>query len=317
MRFDPSPLLLAAAGILVVLAVLAMVATRRLDAAGWRRLGIALLLVGVGLRPNVGSVPVAGAAVPVDVVIMVDRTTSMGAHDWNGDQPRTAGITADIPELMGILAGAQLKVVTFDSVVRDELPFLTDTDAIGTILATTGYEESSYSHGSSISLAVPVVEQILAESKAQAPGRTRYVVYIGDGEQTIAEAPGSFEPLRPYLDGALVLGYGSEQGGPMYAGPYSDEFMSDPATGEPYLSRIDQDNLRQIAAELGGQYLHRTEPGPIDFRIELGSAEPSKTSRHTGGLEVYWVPGIGIGLLVLWELWALVPGIVRMRKGLS
>lgn len=306
MNFNPSLPLLVIAGLLVLAGVAAVVAAKGRRGAALRRLAMALLLIGVALRPNVGAVPIAGASVPVDVVILVDRTTSMVAEDWNGDQRRLAGVASDATPLMEVLAGARIKVVTFDNIAKDELPFMTDTDTVATILETVGFKESYHSAGSSISLAVPLAEEILAESQSEAPDRTRYLIYIGDGEQTVPEPPASFEPLRQYLDGALVLGYGTEQGGRMVLWEGSDNYVTD-GRGQPALSRINEDNLRTIAEQLGGQYQHRTAPGPIDFEIELGQASASDSTRYTGGLEVYWVPGLGIAALLLWELWAMVP----------
>lgn len=306
MNFDPSLPLLVLAGALVALSLVFVVLARGRGAAGWRRLAMALLLVGVATRPNVGAVPIDGAAIPVDVVIMVDRTASMVAADWDGDQRRLAGVAADAGPLLEVLAGARITVLSFDNQARVEMPFVTDTDTVGTVLATIGFKESFYSTGSSISLAVPLAAEVLAESQAEAPDRTRYLVYIGDGEQTVAEPPASFEPLRQYLDGALVLGYGTEAGAQMISREGSDLYVTD-SRGQPAISRIDEANLRAIADQLGGQYQHRAEPGPIDFQISFGQASATKTARYTGGLEVYWVPGLGIAALLLWELWALMP----------
>lgn len=315
MNFNPSPLVLGIAAVVVILALLGLVRTRASQLIWMRRIGIGLLLVGIGLRPNVGAVPLAGVTVPIDVLILVDRTMSMGAEDWNGDQPRLAGVAADAPALAAELAGARVSVLTFDSIVKTELPFTTDVDAVVSLLSSMTWQEPYAGVGTSIDLALPQAGEILTRSREQDPGRTRYLIYIGDGEQTVEQAPASFESLRPLLTGALVLGYGSQAGGPMKYRLDSDNYYPD-LNGNA-ISRIDEQNLRAIADQLGGEYFHRTEPGSISFPLTAGTGGASQTAqRYVGGLEVYWVPGLGVALLLLWELWDLVPIVRRARQEL-
>lgn len=316
MRFDPSIPIVAIAALLLVLAIVAGVRGASARSAMIRRVLMAVLLVGVALRPVVGSVPIKGAALPVDVVILVDRTNSMGAEDWNGSERRVAGVTADAPELLKVITGARVTVISFDSHARIEMPFVTDSNAVAAILETIGFQASFYGYGSDIGLAVPLALEALTESEQEAPNRTRYLIYMGDGEQTVDTPPTSFEALEPLLTGALVLGYGTEAGGPMKNHRESDYYTTD-GKGEPAISRIDEGNLQSIADQLGGEYLHRTQPGPIDFEITFGSAEADDEANYTGGLEIYWIPALGIAALLAWEIWALAPGFRRAREELS
>lgn len=316
MRIDPDIPILLIAALALAASIFVAVRARPPRATAIRRVLIALLLVGVGLRPVVGSVPVTGAALPVDVVILVDRTNSMAAEDWNGDQPRMAGVAADAPELLQVITGANVTLITFDSVARTEMPFVTDASAVGSMLETIGFQHSLYGTGSDIGLAVPLATQVLTKAKQQAPNRTRYLIYIGDGEQTLDDPPTSFAPLQPLLTGALVLGYGTEQGAKMKTGVGSEGHTAD-SSGNDAISKLDEANLRAIADQLGGNYLHRTKPGPIDYTIKFGAAEAAGEARFTGGLEIYWIAGLGIAALMAWELWVLMPKIRRARQELS
>ena len=64
------------------------------------------------------------------------------------------------------------------------------------------------------------MKQQLIEAEKNSPERSRTIIYFGDGEQTVETSPKSFEPLKKYIDGGLVLGYGTAAGGRMKE--YSD-----------------------------------------------------------------------------------------------
>lgn len=316
MRFDPNLTFMIIAGIVLLAALVSLFAPGGRRLRGLRRVLMGLLLVGVALMPKVGGVPLEGVSIPVDVVILADRTGSMGAEDWDGGKSRLEGISADAQELMTVLTGARMTVVTFDSQVKQEVPFTTDPDSIVSLLSSMGFQDMGRGEGSSISIALPLATELLAASQAEQPDRTRYLIYLGDGEQTSDKPIESFAPLRGLIDGALVLGYGTEQGGKMRAGWGNNDYYPD--SNEPdglARSRIDEDNLRQIADDLGGEYLHRTGPGPIDFQIEMGGGKSTRQT-YIGAMEAYWVPGLGVAFLLLLEVWDLVPALRRAREEL-
>lgn len=47
------------------------------------------------------------------------------------------------------------------------------------------------------------------------PGRVQILFYFGDGEQTSDKKPKSFSAIRSLVQGGVVMGYGTDQGGPM------------------------------------------------------------------------------------------------------
>lgn len=305
-HFFPHPVLIIVA--IASCIVLIIWRLRARQTSGWIiRFVTALLLLIIAIRPTFGDAQTVTYSPGIDVVIMIDRTTSMAAEDYAGRQRRLSGATDDLAQIVASVEGARLAVVVFDNNARIALPFTTDATAAVSLIDAIGWREVVYGNGTDISVGIPLAEDLLKSSKAQRPEVGRYLVYIGDGEQTIDQAPASFEPLRQYLDGGLVLGYGTADGGPMKTRPGSSDYVT--VNGEIAYSRMNEANLVTIAEQLQVGYQHRTEPGKIMLPTKKSILVPTV---HTDprGIEIYWVIAIGIIALLATQLWH---GIIEIR----
>ncbi len=272
-----------------------------------RRVALALVLLVVAIRPMAGTSTVTTYSSGVDVLIVIDRTTSMAAED-HAAGTRLDGLKADLASLVSSVPGSRFAVVVFDNYARVALPFTTDADAVVSLADAIGWREGDYGTASDISVAVPVAEQLLVRSAESHPDVKRYLVYAGDGEQTAGSPPSSFASLAPFLDGGLVLGYGTAEGGPMKERPGSDSYVI--RGGEPALSMIEEGNLRQIAAETGSDYQHRTTDEPLALAV-TGKTPIPVERRDPRGFELYWVVAVLGGAVLLVDLW---DGIGRLRR---
>lgn len=262
-----------------------------------RRLLIAVLVLVAGLRPGFGAGAGQGQVTSLDVVVMLDRSLSMVAEDYNGASPRMEGARADIRLLLERFPGARFSVVTFDYVGRLELPLTTDTTAVMSLVEVAGPREY-LNKGSSIDAGQEAAETVLARSAERTPKRQRMLVYIGDGEQTTEAPVRSFAGLRTYLSGALVLGYGTSEGGRMKEG---SSYVTDVTTLSDARSTIDEGNLQRIASELGGSYQHRTAPGPL--QVAAPGTQSTGAQMVSAGNDWAWLVGLLLLVPVLWELW--------------
>lgn len=288
-----------AGGVLVLLLVGRSYARRGELWALLRRGGATLVLLLAALQFQSASQEAPPSPSSVDVLLLVDRTTSMGATDWNGAQSRMAGVAEDVAELVGALPGSRVSVVTADNEARVVTPWTTDAAAVVTAARTMGWREEGYGTGSDISVGVPVALDQLASAARARPGAARYLVYFGDGEQTTSAAPGSFEPLRGLLTDALVLGYGTPEGATMSVRPGADELVK--RDGVAQLSRIDEGALAAIADQLGGSYQHRSAPGGL----QLWSSPLGDVGEASGELPpppVSWWLGLAAAVLLVWDL---------------
>ncbi len=303
------------------------------------RLAMVLLLLVIALRP---TIPTEGQGPRVsgglEVYVVVDTTSSMGAEDWGEGRTRLDGVKADLEQLVGALQGAQFSLVTFDAVAVQRVPLTSDSAAMVSAVSVLKQEITTYSRGSSIDAPVAELATLLGDAQELNPDQRRVLFYLGDGEQTADTPPGSFAELAPYLDGGAVLGYGTADGGRMqeYLGEAPTQFgdtATTPPTPEPTVpavptyiqdyssgeaadavSRIDETALRGIAEQLGVQYLPRAPDAPVSPAldgIDVG-ALTVEDGEPDSVVELYWVFVIPFGLLVLLELSAVLGAVLEL-----
>lgn len=303
---------------LAAVAVALLLLKRSGDRRTWlRRAGMGLALALIAVRPVVGADATTGRVSNLDVILLVDRTTSMAAEDYDGNNTRLTGVQHDVREVVTEYTGARFTLITFDNDARVELPPTTDTTAVATMAESMGYMDAYYGAGSSISVGLPVTEELLDQLAEDDPGRQRMLIYFGDGEQTLDEAPDSFSGLADKIDAAAVLGYGTSSGGRMRHSADRDDYVYDYEERGDAMSRIDEDALRTIATDLGGEYLHRASPDD-----ELGLDGPDQGfaalsgGEVTSGVDLSWIFATVLVGLALWEAWLVAVRFRQVRREL-
>lgn len=267
-----------------------------------RRVGIAVLLIMVSLRPAVGVGDQAAQASNLDVVLVIDTTSSMGAPDWGTGQPRLDGVRSDVRELLPQLAGARFAMITFANTAQVEIPLTSDATAVQTGVDTLVVMPPTYGKGSDLDVVTPVLADVLTAAAQTDPDRERYVLYFGDGEQTVARPAAGFAGFTAPHAGATVLGYGTVIGARVPNG-YGG-WVYDRTTNEDAVSRIDETLLQTMAANLTGDYRHRTTAGGLDDLLAGQRLRLTATpDRVPAAAETYWAFGFGLAGLALWELW--------------
>jgi len=296
-----------------------------------RLVAVALLLV-VALRPVIPAEQAqrSTAAGGLEVYIAVDTTSSMAAEDWaaasssGAARPRLDGVKADIAEIAEKLRGASFSLVTFDAEAVQRVPLTSDATALVSAGDVLTQEITAYSRGSSIDEPVGLLTDILGDAAEANPRQQRVLFYLGDGEQTAATEPGSFDALAPLISGGAVLGYGTDQGGRMrefsgYADPdaqprYIADYSS--GAGTDAVSRIDETRLGTIASQLGVDYVHRDAGSGLDgllSRFDVGDVRVTDGSRGVR-TELYWIAALPLGLIALAELVALAGIVLESRR---
>ena len=268
---------------------------------------LAALLIGVGDR----DAPRAERLPELDVLLVVDCTTSMSALD----DPAGSRITAarrDLSALVERFETARFTVITVGRDARVELPPTSDRVAVQDVLAHLQVEAPDAGAGSSPERAVPVVNDAL--EAAAASDRRTVLVYAGDGEDTGPDDGSPFAGVDGRIGAAVVLGYGTEPGGVMPLTrvapgrtPPTPEtagaLVPDVRTGQPAVSHADPANLTAIADEVEGRYL--PADGSEDLAGLVGAARGRRTphaARISPGRQLSWVWGLLLLALVLPEL---------------
>ncbi len=252
---------------------------------GWlvlRRLAVVAVLVAIALRVGDLPAPQAQARPALEVVLAIDRTTSMSALD-GPTGARLDAVRADLEALVDDLPTARFSVVTFGARAETVVPFTTDTAAVEAQLEAIAPEAPTLGNGSSIGRPVGLLRAVLGGAQERQADRRRLLVLASDGENTAPGPPGTYAPLAALLDAAVVLGYGTRDGGrmPLPADerlPGEGDFLVDPATGEVALSRLDPATLRTIAGELDGRYVPRNAPAADPAQMDAVAARLSGTA---------------------------------------
>lgn len=316
----PLPILAAVVLVAIALTALRLRGDDRPRVPGLRTLAMIVLVSFIALDPAIDGGTVAALRSDADVLFVVDTTGSMAAEDYNGESPRLDGVRADIMALIAEFPGAHFGLITFDSKARMVVPWTTDVGAMNTAVSLLRQERTIYARGSALDLAAPPMARALPRTD---DGSTYSVVfYISEGEQTADTEEPDLRSLRPSIDAGAVLGYGTAEGGRMrvYTERDStlDQFIHDPVTDDDAISRIDEDVLRSIAADLDVPYLHRTEPGGIDD-IVSGIAEGARRDRggtRDGARRLYWIPAFGVVALALWQFAATSLEVAEARRAI-
>ncbi|MGO1385219.1 MAG: vWA domain-containing protein [Arachnia sp.] len=281
--------------------------------AVWLRTGALILLAAIALQPAIAGSEDPPTPTATDVVLLIDRTTSMGAADYDGQRPRMDGVAADVAALVEAMPSARYSVVVMDNDARIEVPWTTDTTAVLTFAETMGWREETFGIGSDISVGKPLAEDLLSASAESRPQARRFLLYLGDGEQTMEANPASFDTIAPLLTGAQVWGYGSEQGGQMTLRPDTEDLVE--RDGVPQISSINEATLQQIADDLGGTYAHRTSPGGLDFWSDGAGAAASETGTPTYSLA--WLLALAAAAVLAVDGWFTLRATRDARKEVS
>jgi Ca-activated chloride channel family protein len=244
----------------------------------------------------------------------------MSATDYDGARPRLDGVRADITAIADALPGARYSIIGFDSTATRQLPLTTDVRAVRSWAQTLHTELTAYSTGSLIDRPLDALVDALQSSRESFPDDQRYVFFFSDGENTTDGTPASFAPAAPLIDGGAVLGYGTAKGATMttYDPSSSDDGApildySQPGAPEA-VSRIDEDQLRTVAEQLGVPYAHRTggtqsDGGTADepvttlvSGIDLSHVAQVGQRKVTVHQYVVWPLALLAAALLVWEL---------------
>lgn len=290
-----------------------------------RRAALFLLVVLIASGPSVPGGSSAPGVANLDVLIAVDTTSSMGAQDYDGTKLRLEGVKKDLLALADKVKGAHFSLITFDSKANLALPSTPDGSTFAAAVNSLDTEIYGTSKGSTIDKPIEMALQQLKKSKAIDPDKSRLFFYLGDGEQTNDAEVGSFDKLKPYVNGGAVLGYGTGKGAKMIRNTgliqtNSAQYVNtiDPNTKQPVpaVSKLDEVALKKIAAQLGVSYLNRNTSSTIETVYRSSNAQllVDHGRKVTHYINLYWLFAIPVALLLFWEWKQALVLMLQLRK---
>ena len=315
-------------GIIAVLGALfvflsAKRATRRHVMDVLRRFLIVVAVIIMGAGPSIHG-EAQEVTSTLEVYFVIDRTGSMAAEDWDGNKPRIDGVRNDVAIMMNILTGSRFSIMSWDSKVHTDLPLTSDASAVVSYMDSFDRELSSSSQGSSLNRPAQDLAKLLKKNKERHPQNVRALFVFSDGETSNenhwTSAPSGeasdWDAVKEYIDGGLILGYGTEEGGPMKVLRLGDsgsqsgsepEYIHDSSQpGNPIaISKIDEAALADVASRVGVDYVHSPDKSAIESqaRSVLDKASTLAESRNLKDTYRYiiWPFALLLGGLLAWE----------------
>lgn len=298
-------------------------ATRRHVMDVLRRFLIVVTVIIMGAGP---SIPGEAQEVTstLEVYFVIDRTGSMAAEDWDGNKPRIDGVRNDVAIMMNILTGSRFSIMSWDSRVHTDLPLTSDASAVVSYMDSFDRELSSSSQGSSVNRPAQDLAKLLKKNKERHPQNVRALFVFSDGETSnqnhwTSAPPGEasdWDAVKEYIDGGLILGYGTEEGGPMKVlrlGDSGSQSGSEPEyihdSSQPdnpiAISKIDEAALADVASRVGVDYVHSPDKSAIEShaRSVLDKASTLAEARNLKDTYRYiiWPFALLLGALLAWE----------------
>ncbi len=281
-----------------------------------RQILIVALLFAINLRIMVFSHDVPKTVMNIDVLLVVDDSMSMLAEDFDGEGRRIDAVKEDCEYIMDKMDGCQFSLISFGNYAYRLAPFTSDKDIVLTALEHLEGQTQYYAQGTSLNLPFPVMLDALKKNQERDKDRVQIVFFFSDGEITSKnEKLGSYADAEEYIVSGAVLGYGTEEGGRMkvlsYEGDYGERFYMKTRGADGYtdyaLSKIDEDNLKSIADDLGVEYYHIESPTDMrdivsNLMDELDEYATSGESGTEGYSETYYWFAIPLAALLVYDL---------------
>lgn len=312
------------AAVTIALAVRAHKQAPNVDstAVDWgRRCAISAVIVVMLLGPATTVQSTTRAVSATDVVIAVDITGSMAVQD--AKYPDSGGsavtrITAAryaVDTIVNLYPDSSFAALSFGGSTTLGLPLTPDTYAVESWVDNLQTEPTGISSGSNPSSPLDGLTTVLSDMRKQHANDTIVLYYISDGEQTSDEQRQSFSSLRAYVDDAVTVGVGSDDGGQvpqlrtgLRAGdalPDGTTWVPDPDTGQSAVSKRDSQTMSQIADELSGTYQAIDANTPVSYPHSGASAgdyrmvQIDKPTTTTNA--IVWPFAFVLAALLIWE----------------
>ncbi len=240
------------------------------------KMAIVALLFVINLRfmiPNGESVALNS---DLNILFVIDTSVSMRALDYNGTKERFEGVINDCCYIVDELASSKFSIITFGDTEKKLIPFTADTDMVQAELKSIRLENDLYAKGSSMNLVKDRLESTLKKEKEKQSENSKFVVFfISDGEITKeSEVLGSFSSIAPYISNGAVMGYGTLAGGKMLRSNYTNSpssdyiyYYDDSYKKVTAISKLDENNLKSIATDLGIDYIQMSKTTNIDYKL--------------------------------------------------
>lgn len=284
--------------LMAIICITLAICKRREKFAYIRQIIMAILLFMINLRMMIPTdVDVATKRIDANVFFVIDNTISMAANDCAGGSTRIDTLKEDCKNITGSLSGARFSLITFSNISKLVFPLTESTSFVNSCIKGISVTDELYARGSSMNVCKDMLVELVRAANEKNDGKV-IVFFISDGEITNGDTLYSFKEVAEYIDGGAVLGYGTGKGGNMYVKDYfSEELVAIEDRSEyPYktaVSKIDEENLKAIARDMGIEYMNMTTENKLDTVInnikEDAASLGDEDSKLDGYKDIYFI----------------------------
>lgn len=290
----------------------------------FRRIGIVLLLLLAFARPAIANGTAERDLSNLNLFFVVDNTGSMAAKDMEqGTKYRYEVVADDIKRITKLFPGAKYGAITLDYNNNQSIPLVSDANVINAFADSLRPKNSYYSSDSDLISLIKYAEKRITNYNKRFPGRNSIVFFMSDGEDNTNASIQSLKSMSGELAGGAVIGYGTTSGSSINAVNYDgtiDEMatVKDQKTGQEHISKLDEDNLSQIANTIGVQYYRRLSSedkmDDIDSFVNETVAYSRSSETTNASEDLYWIVIIVAIALLLWDFYSILDTLLLERK---
>jgi Ca-activated chloride channel family protein len=219
------------------------------------------LLILALLEPSFGEAEADLRAVGRDIFLVVDVSRSMDARDV---QPsRLEKVKFELDKMLAAFPDDRFALIVFAANAYLQCPLTADHGALRLFLESLNTAQVS-AGGTAFGPAIRLATQ---KALASAANQSKAIVLVSDGENFGADDREAIRLLQRNKIPILTLGVGTRSGGGILTptGPLHSE------DGERVVTRLQTDDLQQLAATTGGGYYEltnrRNDVGPLTDRL--------------------------------------------------
>ncbi len=240
------------------------------------RLLIIILLFIISQRPMVPNTEEETFKYDLDVIFVVDTTLSMNAIDVNNNT-RIKAVIDDCKYIIDEITNADYSLITFNNYSQIKVPLINDIEIISSVIDDIKVIDPTYATGSSLSLPYNNLEKVLNSSKTKNEHQ-RIVFFISDGEKNNNDSNNIsiYSNIKNLIDNGAVLGYGSSNGAKIVVNntinnsSFVDKqgfLLESNTSSTSAISKMDEQNLKEIANNLGLDYYHMINKSVISNKL--------------------------------------------------
>lgn len=262
------------------------------------KIAIVILLFIINLRFMLPNGETTALNSDLSILFVIDTSVSMRALDYNGNRERFEGVVSDCCYIVDELSGCKFSIITFGNKAKKLIPFTTDSDMVQAELQAIHLEDDFYAEGSSMNLSKDILEKTLKKEQQKQKGNSKFIIFfVTDGEITKErENLQAFSSIKQYISNGAVLGYGTSTGGKMVSSAYSEDpsspyyylnYYDDNYNNVPAISKIDEKNLKQIASDIGIDYIQMSKQTNINYKLKDIEREISSSQTNEEKINSY------------------------------